>query len=382
MSRVLLVIGPATGGMGSHVAGLATGLPALGWSVTVFTSPQTAERFALRTRPGLTVITGWRGLLDSVRALRQLIADADVVHAHGHQAGLRVVLAARTRRRRPPVVVSWHNTVLAGGLKGRVLGIAEAVQARGADLLTGASTDLVERARQVGARNPELAEVAAATIQVLPAAASGKSSKIMDENPGTMDEKPVLTVLTVSRIAPQKRLDVLVDAAARLAPRIPGLTWLVAGDGDAALLVELQQQVARLGAPVIFLGARSDVPALMAAADVFALTSSWEARALVVQEAMAAGLPIVATAVGGLPDLIGPTGLLIPPGDPTALAEAVGRLLGDPGLAAELATAAKARFAELPTEDEVVATWSSRYAHLAHPSGPTTSPGAYPGAEA
>src|SRR3954462_3205739 len=100
MNRLLVGGGRATGGMGSHVAGLAAGLPALGWSVTVFTSPQTAERFALRTGPGLTVITGWRGgprgLLDSVRALRPLIADADVVHAHGHQAGLRTVLAART----------------------------------------------------------------------------------------------------------------------------------------------------------------------------------------------------------------------------------------------------------------------------------------------
>ena len=371
MKRVLLVVGPATGGMGSHVAGLAGGLPALGWSVTVFTSPQTAERFGLRTGPGVRVITDWRGgapgLLTSVRGLRRLIGDADVVHAHGHQAGLRVVLAARTRRRRPPVVISWHNAVLLGGPKGRVLALAEAVQARGAELLTGASADLVERARRLGATDPELAEVATAPI------ASPAEVR---------DRKRSNQVLTVSRIAPQKRLDVLIEAAARLAPRVPGLTWLVAGDGDAPLLAELEQRAARLGAPVTFLGARSDVPALMAAADVFALTSTWEARALVVQEAMAAGLPVVATAVGGLPDLIGPTGLLVPPGDVDALADAVERVLTDPVLAGELATAARARFAELPTEAEVVARWSSRYAQLRHPSGPTTSPGAHSDAEA
>src|SRR6187549_1985229 len=116
MKRVLLVVGPATGGMGSHVAGLAGGLPALGWTVTVFTSPQTAERFGLRTGPGVRVITEWQGLVSSVRALRRVIGEADVV------------------------------------------------QARGAELLTGASADLVERARRLGAKNPELAEVAAAAI--------------------------------------------------------------------------------------------------------------------------------------------------------------------------------------------------------------------------
>ena len=101
-----------------------------------------------------------------------------------------------------------------------------------------------------------------------------------------------------------------------------------------------------------------------AAADVFALASTWEARALVVQEAMASGLPVVATAVGGLPGLLGGTGLLVAPGDPVALADAVDRLLGDPEFAAGLARAARGRFAGLPTAAEVVSATAERYAEI------------------
>jgi glycosyltransferase involved in cell wall biosynthesis len=368
MSSVLLVVGPATGGMGSHVAGLATGLPALGWSVTVLTSPQTAERFDLGDRSvGNRVLAGWprgRGrLLPALWSLRRLLRGTDVVHAHGHQAGLLTVLLAATlrRRNRPVVVVTWHNAVLGSGPRRRLLGVAEKVQARRADLVIGASQDLVERARRLGSTTARLAEVAAPLPRTDRSAAVPESAGFREPADPAHDG-PV--VLTVSRIAPQKRLDVLVEAAALLAARVPGVRWLVAGDGDAALLAELERRSTELTAPVTFLGARPDVPKLMSTADAFALPSGWEARALVVQEAMAAGLPVVATAVGGLPELLGATGLLVPPGDPQALADALERLLTDPALAADLAEAARERFAGLPTEDEVVAAWAQRYDEL------------------
>jgi glycosyltransferase involved in cell wall biosynthesis len=350
------------------VAGLATGLPGLGWTVTVFTSPRTAERFELGDR----VVTGWPSgparnparLPGRLRELRALIAGADVVHAHGHQAGLLTVLAARTLRRRdrPPVVITWHNAVLNSGLRRRVFALAEALQARGADLVTGASADLVDRARALGSRTARLSEVAAAAVPPpAPESAESAGSAIGPD----LSTGPV--VLTVSRIAPQKRLDVLVEAAAELGARRPGVRWLVAGDGDDDLLAGLRRRATELNAPVTWLGHRSDVPALMAGADVFALPSAWEARALVVQEAMAAGLPVVATAVGGVPDLLGETGLLVPPGDARALVAALERLLTDRILAAGLARAARERFAGLPTEADVVADWSQQYHRLTRP---------------
>src|SRR5690606_3506511 len=83
-------------------------------------------------------------------------------HAHGHQAGvLTAVLATSLGRRRPVLVISWHNTPPAGGLAGRLAPVAQRLQARTADLLTGASEDLVHVAEGLGARRAELAAVAA-----------------------------------------------------------------------------------------------------------------------------------------------------------------------------------------------------------------------------
>src|SRR5690606_22899954 len=154
--------------------------------------------------------------------------------------------------------------------------------------------------------------------------------------------------LTVSRIAPQKNLDVLVEAAGR-SKRSP-LEWVVVGDGDEQLRSRLAAMVEDGGARVHLLGARRDVPRLMAVADVLVVPSAWEARALVVQEAMAAGLPVVATAVGGLPGLLDGAGVLVPPGDAAALAAAVAELVADSDRAAVLGAAGRSVFARLPDE--------------------------------
>ncbi|WP_285627998.1 glycosyltransferase family 4 protein [Kineosporia sp. NBRC 101677] len=354
--RVLLVAGPATGGVAGHVAGLAAGLDQLGWDVGVFTSPITATRFS---GTKLDVVPEWpvgrHNLSASLKTLRRLIGEASVVHAHGHQAGLLTVLAAASVKQRPPVIVTWHNAVLGGGPKRRVLAAAEKIQATRADLLTGASSDLVARAAQLGAKRPELTIVSAEPLE-----ASVQSSIVGSDLPPRRGP----LVLTVSRIAPQKRLDVLVDAAALLSADVLGVQWVVAGDGDLELLDQLELRRNRVNAPVTFLGRREDIPALLAEADVFALTSDWEARPLAVQEAMAAGVPVVATAVGGVPDLLEDAGALVDPGSAPALASAVRDLLTDPTQAAELAERARARVAALPTEDEVTQRWHNRYQQL------------------
>ena len=126
-------------------------------------------------------------------------------------------------------------------------------------------------------------------------------------------------VLTVSRIAPQKDLGTLVEAAAALRPPC---RWVVVGDGDPDLRRGLEERIRRTGAPVELVGARADAADLLRAADVFVLPSTWEARALVVQEAMAAGVPVVASDGGGLRDLVEGVGLLVPVGDAAGLAAA------------------------------------------------------------
>lgn len=360
--RVLLVVGPVAGGIGVHVSSLATGLPRLGWDVTVLTTPASAARFDF----GPDVRPIWPDhvaaspgrVLGLRSAARQDVVDADVVHAHGHQAGvLALGLTGWTGAARRPVVVSWHNASLGSGVDRRVRDLSEQWLARRADLVTGASSDLVDRARTLGARAVQLAPVAAPDAGSWVGDRRAERAVVADEL-GLDPDLP--WVLTVSRIALQKNLQVVVDASARLADVVPH-QWLVVGDGDEELAARLWTRIADTGAPLQLVGARADVPRLMAVSDLFALASAWEARALVVQEAFAAGLAVVATDVGGLTDLVEGVGALVPVGDAAALARSVGDLLVDAERRAQVAAAGLERFALLPDEDDVLQMWAQIY---------------------
>jgi glycosyltransferase involved in cell wall biosynthesis len=126
-------------------------------------------------------------------------------------------------------------------------------------------------------------------------------------------------VLFVGRLAPQKGVDVLIEAAKRL----PDVPFSVIGQGP----------LRDLAAPpnVRWLGTVEDVAPYLARADVVAIPSRWEGFGLAAVEAMAAGAPVVASAVDALPHVLGDAALLVPPADPIALAEALARALSDPG---------------------------------------------------
>jgi glycosyltransferase involved in cell wall biosynthesis len=171
-------------------------------------------------------------------------------------------------------------------------------------------------------------------------------------------------VLAVGRLAAQKGFDVLIAAAAHWRDRDPRPVTLIAGDGPLA--GALTAQARQADGDVRLLGLRQDVPALLAVADVVAVPSRWEARALIVQEAMRASRPIVATRVGGIPDLTGADGaVLVPSDDAGALAAAVSAVLDDPGLAARLGLAARTRGAAFPTEQDALRVTLACYARLA-----------------
>jgi glycosyltransferase involved in cell wall biosynthesis len=134
-------------------------------------------------------------------------------------------------------------------------------------------------------------------------------------------------VLFVGRLMPAKGVDVLLEALNQL-PSSAKFKMLVVGPGP--LRAALEQQVPeRLRAQVSFLGARSDVPTLLAAADLLVLPSRWEGLPVILLEAMAARLPILATRVGGIPEVLehGVSGWLVPPEDAPALAEGMTHLL-------------------------------------------------------
>jgi glycosyltransferase involved in cell wall biosynthesis len=173
-------------------------------------------------------------------------------------------------------------------------------------------------------------------------------------------DRPV--VLTVGRLHPQKGLEVLVQAAARWRDRSPTPLVLIAGAGPEE--VRLQSQIDATAAPVRLLGPRDDVMDLIEACDVAVVSSRWEARQLFAQEVLRAGRPLVATAVGGIPELVGDGASLVPAGDPGALDRAVRRVLDDPSSAAELAARGRSVASCWPSEDDTVRQVAAVYAEV------------------
>jgi glycosyltransferase involved in cell wall biosynthesis len=148
-------------------------------------------------------------------------------------------------------------------------------------------------------------------------------------------------ILTPARLDKQKGHSYLLEAATQ----VPDALFVLAGDGAERRALETQTRALGLEQRVIFLGYRQDIPDLLASCDLFVLPSLFEGLPLSVLEAMAAGKPVIASAIGGTDEAVvhGETGLLVPPGDSTALAAAVRTLLADPALAQRLAAAGKAR---------------------------------------
>ncbi|MEO3938697.1 glycosyltransferase family 4 protein [Dermatophilaceae bacterium Soc4.6] len=327
--RVVMVLGRSTGGIGTHVGQLRDDLRAVGVEVVVVTLASTARHFGWHD-----ALTWWpddgRSLATWPGRLRDLVRGADAVHAHGLQAATAVALGLGLGgRHRARVVVSLHNPPPTGaGLRGRVASALASWGLRRADLVTGASVDLVDLARRLGARHSVLAPVPSPSVpSLLDQPAIGVAERAVRASAlglGAGADRPL--VLTVARAAPQKRLDLVVDAAA-LMRHGAHVVWAVAGAGDPAELTILRAAAESTG--VRFLGARHDVPALLGAASALVVTSDWEARALVVQEAMAAGVPVVATEVGGIPGLLEGTGRLVRPGSARALAAALDGLVDD-----------------------------------------------------
>jgi len=171
----------------------------------------------------------------------------------------------------------------------------------------------------------------------------GPNRAVAREALGLPEAAPI--ILVPARLHAQKRHVDPLAAATRMAPRLPGLLILCAGDGALRRPLEALTASAGLEDTVRFLGHRDDMPRLLAAADLVVLPSRIEGLPLALLEAQAAGRAVVATAVGGVPEIIedGQTGRLVPPGQPAALAEAVLALFEDAPTREAMATRARAQ---------------------------------------
>lgn len=265
---------------------------------------------------------------------------------------LRVLeAAARMARRRPDIVHAHNPTALHYGVLGKLLGRARLVLTEHRGVARTPTRIEWRLTDAVVAVSEDTARACATTVRgvqviyngVAGAAPARPRAEVRAALGLQGDEVVGVHVANLRAI---KAHDVALHALARLRDDDFRFTLLLVGDGpDRPALEDLARALDVGPDRVRFLGSRADVPDLLGAADLFVLSSRMEGLPLAVLEAMAQSLPIVATRVGGVPEVVDDerTGLLVPPDDPAALAAAIGRLVCDAAQRARLGAAGRAR---------------------------------------
>jgi glycosyltransferase involved in cell wall biosynthesis len=299
----------------------------------------------LLTREGVPVHHLNRGRFDP-RILSDLVAlardrGARILHVHGYAAadfgrlaarrvGAALVLHEHFADPRMPAYQAWADRLLA-----RYTDRAIAVSRSTRDFLVDERFVPADRVRLIwnGAPLDEFAHPPPGARESV-RAELGLSAQ-------------TLAVGTIGRLSAQKGQRDLLEAAAQVTREFSDVRFVLVGDGDLRQELETQAVALGLGQQVVFAGHRSDVPAVLAAIDVLCISSTYEGTPLALFEAMAAGKPIVSTAVDGCREVLehDRTGLLTPPGDPESLARALVRMRSDADLRRRLGASAAAESA-------------------------------------
>ena len=358
--RVLQVVDSLDpGGAERHVVDLAAELVRRGHHVEVAASvggdlAGELERQAVPWTPLMETLVKRRVSLEFAARLRRLVRGSkaggpkdggpqhggyDVVHAHLYASA--VAAAHATAGSGPPLVVTEHTEAPWRSPEARRT--SRWVYRRAARLLAVSSVIAEQLCQQD--------RVPRSRVQVVPPAIT-PASVPPASRPPRWQGRPLIG--RVCRLQPEKGVDVFLTAAALAREQLPDARFVVVGDGP--LRGELEH-LARmlLGEHVELLGFRPDARALIGALDLLAVSSRSEGTPLVVFEALSAGVPVVASAVGGILDQVrdGCEGLLVPPDDPEALAGALVRAVREPGLAARLRRGARLRAERFPSSDMV-----------------------------
>jgi glycosyltransferase involved in cell wall biosynthesis len=292
------------------------------------------------------------------RLARRLRAER--IHVlHTHKFGSNVWGVALGRMARVPVIVAHEHTWAYQGRPLRVFLDRELI-ARGASTFVAVSADDQRKMIEIERIAPERTTFVPNGIPVPPAPAG----KDIRAEFGLPADAPLIG--SVGFLRAQKAFDVLIRAAAALADEFPQARTLIVGDGEEReSLAELARRL-NVEDRVILAGRRLDVPDILAALDVAVCCSDYEGSPLSIMEYMAAARPVVATQVGGVPDLIhdGAEGVLVPARDPQALAGAIARVLRDPGEAQKMGQRAHARQAREFDIDVMVRRLEDLYRNL------------------
>ncbi len=364
--RVLFVIdnAGALGGAERFVTGLAMHMPrdrVQSWVCSTRDGePAAIEELREAGIPHLNVGRHAKWDVHRLRSLVTLVRDQrfDVVHAHKFGSNIWGGLIGRSCG--VPVILAHEHNWSYGGRGARARALIDG------QIIGRLATRFIAVSESNRERMSTLEGVPAEKIVVMPTAYiphPGRDGGDVRAELGLAPGTPIIGV--AAGLRPEKALDVMIESFARLSTRVAGVQLVIAGDGPCR--GGLERQITRLGVAgsVHLLGARRDVDSILRGVDVGAMSSDWEGMPLFVFECMATDTPLVATAVGGLPEIVsdGETGLLVAPQNVAALADALERLLTDRDFAARLA----ARAAEsLPryTIDSVASSFADLYDQL------------------
>lgn len=265
-----------------------------------------------------------------------------IVHTHSSKAGILGRLAARAAgvRRIVHTIHGFGHNAFQNPVTRRLAVLAEQYVSRSTSRYVAVSTANLEQGRRLGLFKKARVELIRSGFELEPFRRPGIDRRAARERLGLPGEVPL--VGTVACFKPQKDLSTLLRAARAVRTSVPDARFVIAGDGDLRPSLERQLERDGLKPAVTLLGWRDDLPEILAALDVFLLTSRWEGLPRSIIQAMAAGVPVVATAVDGVLDIVadGETGLLAKPGDHIGLGRRVAELLQDGGRAKELAASA------------------------------------------
>jgi glycosyltransferase involved in cell wall biosynthesis len=360
---VMLVdgIGPDAGGGERMAAGLATALPADRWEVTLCaTRGSSPEARRPLEEAGVPVISlDRRGRLDLLAfgPLISFLRERQVQILHAHKFGSNVWGTAIGRALRVPVVIAQEQTWSYQGKRYRRL--IDFLIGRAASAFIAVST--ADRERMISVERVPPEKVVMIPNAYIPRPRSHGPD--LRTELGFARGTPLIG--TVAMMRRQKALHVLIQAFAEIGPSHPEAQLILGGDGPCRGELELLAEKTGLSSRIHFIGLQEHVGNVLEAIDIAAISSNFEGTPLFVLECMAHGAPLVATKVGGIPDLVDDrkTALLVPPRDPAALADALAGLLEDPAQRRKLSETARLRSAEF-TIDRISERFAALYERL------------------
>lgn len=365
--RVLMVVESSAGGTGRHVMDLSEGLILRGWEVHMVYSPQRMDRVfqdrlqhmeALHHAPVPMRRSIHPADIAAVRAVRRYLrtfGPFDIIHGHSSKGGAVARMAAVGTG--VPAFYTLHGLIMTDPAQPRCKRALYRSLERGLSLLSAriitVSPETERAAVNLGLGRSRVLMVpnGIGPMTLTPRAEARKTLGVADD----------MTVIGfVGRLVHQKAPEVLVNAFARTVQAVPAARLAIVGSGP--LEATLRQLSGRLGLSdrILWLGQR-DAKNVLAAFDVFAMSSRYEGLPYVLLEAMAAGLPVVATTTSGGELLIQPgvNGTLVQPDDPAALAEELASLISAPQRMASYGRASRQRISEFTVEQMVDRTLSA-----------------------